>query len=198
MHTCTHGCSPCKTRLAHICGIILQEESWAAVALRVLGLFSCSVCIQFSASSCLCNHKVEELLYLWCLLSLLRNAHNCVGKFYYCHYLIVTVHQCPRVTFRTRSPFVKCYMIKSTVRPADRSLGPTRCFRRSLWPLCRVQLYCESPEKIITWGAPWDPAQMEQLQLTESSRDQPKLWHTWHPLCLPPPCCLSGCLTGAC
>lgn len=26
-------------------------------------------CIQFSASSSLCNHKVEELLYLWCLLS---------------------------------------------------------------------------------------------------------------------------------
>lgn len=43
------------------------------------------------------------------------NAHNCVGKFYYRHYLIVTVHQCPRATFRTRSPCVKCNMTQSTV-----------------------------------------------------------------------------------
>lgn len=55
--------------LARICSIRLQEGSWTAIALH-LGLFSYNVCIQLSASSCLCNHKVEELLYLWCLLSL--------------------------------------------------------------------------------------------------------------------------------
>lgn len=100
------------------------------------------------------------------------NAHNCVGKFYYCHYLSVTVHQCPRATFRTRSPCVKCNAIQPAVlhgASCRQIPGPHMCFRRSLCPLCRYSCTV-NPLTDHHGGAPSDPAQMEQLHLQGSDR----------------------------
>lgn len=71
------------------------------------------------------------------------NVRNCVGKFYYHHYLIVIVHQCPRVPRRARGPCAKCN-IDTARSPARSFLGMAPSaphsalvwyFRRSLWSL---------------------------------------------------------------